>query len=177
MKLLVSEPGRLVVQLTKRERDEMRAVLQCHGQVPRCGPSITRGSAEGVPSDATAMLAEQVLGVWESERAGTLGLLEDAARCVKGKGGYGLQVTEDESERLLRALNGARVAFWEALGSPDFEAGERVEGTERNRALVALMELAGSYVGRWLACLGGGKPVGSEEEEEDEEEKEEGEGP
>jgi len=166
MKVLVSDPGRLVVQLTRRERDEMRAVLQCHGQVPRRGPSITRGSAEGMPSDATAMLAEQVAGAWESERAGTLGLLEDAARCVKGKGGYGLQVTEDEAERLLRALNGARLAFWEALGSPDFEAGERVEGTERNRALVALMELAGSYVGRWLACLGGGKEPGVKGEEE-----------
>lgn len=166
MKVLVSEPGRLVVQLTRRERDEMRAVLQCHGRVPRRGPAITRGSGEGLPSDATAMLAEQVAEGWESERAGTLGLLEDAARCVKGKGGYGLQVTEDEAERLLRALNGARLAFWEALGSPDFEVGERVEGTERNRALVALMELAGSYVGRWLACLGGGKEPGAEGEEE-----------
>lgn len=170
MKLLVSEPGRLVVQLTRRERDEMRAVLRFHAQAPRRGPSITRGSGEGMPSDATAMLAEQVAEGWESERAGTLGLLEDAARCVKGKGGYGLQVTEDEAEGLLRALNGARMAFWEALGSPDFEAGEPVEETEGNRALVALMELAGSYVGRWLACLGGGKQVGSEEEEDGEEE-------
>ena len=165
MKLLVAEPGRLVVQLMRRERDEMRAVLQCHAQVPRSGPSITRGSSEGLPADATAMLAEQVVGGWELERAGALGLLEDAARCVKGRGGYGLQVTEDEAERLLRALNGARVAFWEALGSPDFEVGERVEGTERNRALVALMELAGSYVGRWLACLDGGKEPGAEGEE------------
>lgn len=172
MKLLVSEPGRMVVQLTTRERDEMRAVLHGQGRVPRRGPSITRGPGEGLPADATAMLAEQVVGGWESERAGALGLLEDGARCVKGKGGYGLQVTEDEAERLLRALNGARVAFWEALGSPDFEAGERVEGTERNRALVFVMELAGSYVGRWLACLDGGKEPTMEGEEEGQDEEE-----
>lgn len=155
MKLLVSEPGRRVVQLTPRERQEMRAVLHALSGVRRPLPSLTRGDAAGLPGDAAALLSEEVASGREAGRVGALGLLEDPLRCVEGRGGYGLHVTDGEAEGLLQALNGARVAFWEALGGPDFESGERVEDTERNRMLVTWMEVAGVHVGRWLACMGG----------------------
>ena len=155
MKVLVSEPGRLVVQLTPRERQEMRVVLHAMAKERRKAPPLTRGDAQGMPGDAAALLAGELLGGLEDARIAATALLEDPARCVQGKGGYGLRTTEAEAEGLLRALNGARVAFWEALGSPDFEAGERVEPTERNRLLVALLEVAGSLVGRWLECMAG----------------------
>ena len=155
MKLLLSEPGRRVVQLTPRERQEMRAVLHALARVTRTPPALTRGDAAGLPGDAAAFLSEEVASGREAGRVAALGLLEDPARCVEGRGGYGLHATDAEAEGLLQALNGARVAFWEALGRPDFESGERVEGTEANRMLVTLMEVAGVHVGRWLACMQG----------------------
>jgi len=155
MKLLVSEPGRRVVQLASREWQQMRSVLGLFQQVGRRPPPITRGVADDLPADSAAMLAADVVAGLEAERSATLALLDDPARCVKGKGGYGLQVDEVEADRLLRVLNGARVACWEALGSPNFESGERVERTNRNRMLVTMMELAGALVSGWLTCLEG----------------------
>lgn len=153
--MLVSDPGRWVVHVTRRERQEMRAVLHALEKVGTEPPSITRGESTALPSDAAEVLAREVVSGIESLRASALSLLEDPVRCVEGKGGYGLTVTEAEGEGLLQALNGARVAFWEALGRPDFEAGERVDATDRNRMLVTLMEVAGGHVSRWLACLEG----------------------
>ena len=155
MKLLVSEPGRMVLHLTADERHGLRTVLHASEGIRRKAPPLTRGDATGLPEDAAALMEESVLAgiVWE--RLGSVSLLEDPGHCKEGKGGYGLELTEAEAEGFLRALNGARVAFWEALGSPDFEAGERVEPTDANRAIVALMELAGAWVARWLACTSG----------------------
>lgn len=155
MKLLAREPGRIVLHLTARDRNSLSGLLRMGAACKRQPPRFTRGPTGLVPSDAAELLAQSIAEHRTVVRDGVLGWLEDPARCVPGKGGFGLTLTEAEAEMLLQALTGAKVAFWETLGCPDFESPPWKELTPAIEALLYSMELASAYIALLVEILSG----------------------
>lgn len=160
MKLLVSEPGRRVLQLKPREHTEMRAILAFGSDIPRARPRLSRESSEQLPSDAAEWLDESLAAERGAGMKSALRLFEDPLRCVPGTGGYGLHLTDTETEVLLQSLNGVRVAIWESLGCPDEEEGDSIPSSDEHHTRVFVMELAALYVERLVGCLWGGSSPG-----------------
>ncbi len=160
MKLLVREPGRLVFQLRARDRNSLRALLRLGAECRVHPPHFTRGPMGFVPADSDQMLRDAVQQHRVQSRESALGWLEDPARCVAGRGGFGLTLTEAEAETLLQALNGAKLGFWEALGRPDPEDPPISPGTAHTDALVYASELANAYIACLVDCLASGDTNG-----------------
>lgn len=158
MKLLVREPGRLVFQLRARDRNSMRGILRLGAQLRRRPPRFTRGPMGFVPKDSDDMLREAVVQQQLDSRQSALAWLEDPARCVAGKGGFGLTLTEAEAETMLQALNHAKMAFWEALGCPDENAPFPPAVSPEVETLQQAKEVANAYIAWWVESLAGDDP-------------------
>lgn len=158
MKLLVREPGRLVYQLRARDRNSLRGILRLGSQLRRRPPRFTRGPIGFVPPDSDEMLRETALQQQQDSRESALGWLEDPARCVAGKGGFGLTLTEAEAETMLQALNHAKMAFWEALGCPDENAPFHPAISPEIETLQQAKEIANAYIAWWVDSLSGDDP-------------------
>lgn len=113
-----------------------------------------------VPADSDQMLRDAMQQHRVESRDSALGWLEDPARCVAGRGGFGLTLSEAEAETLLQALNGAKMGFWEALGRPDPEDPPVSPTTAHAEALAYASELANAYIGCLVDCLSSDGPNG-----------------
>jgi hypothetical protein len=160
MKLLVSEPGRRVIHLRLREQTEMRAILAFGSDIPRSKPRLSRDSSAALPGDAAEWLDESLNAERREGMKSALRLFEDPLRCVPGTGGYGLHLTDTETEVLLQSLNGVRVAIWESLGCPDEDGGDEIPPSDENHTRVFVMELSALYLERLVSCLWGSPPPG-----------------
>ena len=158
MKLLVREPGRLVYQLRARDRNSLRGILRLGSQLRRRPPRFTRGPIGFVPPDSDEMLREAALEQQQDSRNSALGWLEDPARCVTGKGGFALTLSEGEAETLLQALNHAKMAVWEALGCPDENAPAQPSINPEIETLQQAKEIANAYIAWWVDSLSGDAP-------------------
>jgi len=159
MKLLVREPGRLVFQLSAKDRNAIRALLRRGAETGRQPPRITRGPSAFVPQDALELLQAEQAARQQEFHSTVIDWLEQPARCVPGKGGFGLTLSEAEAETLLQALNSVKIGFWEALGSPDFEKGDPLEPTAENISLFLAIERASHYVACIVLALQGDEPT------------------
>jgi len=160
MKLLVREAGRLVFQLRARDRNSLRALLRLGAECQVRAPHFTRGPIGSVPPDADQMLKDAIQRHRVESRDSVLGWLEDPMRCVAGRGGYGLTLSEGEAETLLQALNSAKLGFWEALGRPDPEDPPISPSTAHSEALSYAADLANAYIACLVDFLAGGETNG-----------------
>jgi hypothetical protein len=158
MKLLVSEPGRRVIQLRPREHTELRAILAFGSDIPRTKPRLSRDSSDALPADAAEWLDESLAAERREGMRSALRIFEDPLRCVPGTGGYGLHLSDLETEVLLQSLNGVRVAIWESLGCPDEDEGINIPSSDENHTRAFVMELSALYLERLVGCLWGGGP-------------------
>jgi hypothetical protein len=155
MKLLSREPGRLVFQLRARDRNSLRGILRMGSECRRRPPRITRGPASFMPEDSEEMLREAIGQQMAEVQQGALAWLEDPARCVAGKGGFGLTLSEGEFEAFLQALNNAKMAFWETLGCPDEDSAPLDETRPEVQAFAFALELSNQYIAHILDCVSG----------------------
>lgn len=153
MKLLSREPGRLVFQLRARDRNSLRGILRMASECRRRPPRITRGPASFMPEDSEEMLREAIGQQRAEVQQGSLAWLEDPARCIPGKGGFGITLSEGEFESLLQALNNAKMAFWEALGCPDEDSPPLDEAQPEIQTLAFAMELSNQYIAHLVDCV------------------------
>jgi hypothetical protein len=155
MKLLSREPGRLVFQLRARDRNSLRGILRMGAECRRRPPRITRGPASFMPEDSEEMLREAIGQQMAEVQQGALALLEDPARCIAGKGGFGLTLSDAEFEALLQSLNNAKMAFWETLGCPDEDSAPLDESRPEIQAMAFALELSNQYIAHILDCVSG----------------------
>ncbi len=158
MKLLAREPGRLVFHLSAKDRNAIRALLRRAAEVGRSPSPISRGPLAALPEDAQELLDAERLAEWNRFHTDVATWLDDPARCVAGKGGFGLTLSDADAEILLQALNSAKVGFWEALGSPDLENGDELAPTTDNISHLFAIERASLYVATLVIALQGDQP-------------------
>lgn len=108
-----------------------------------------------MPEDAAEMLVSAMAEQRAESNQSVIAWLEEGNKCVAGKGGYALTLTEGEAETLLQAVNACKVAFWETLGCPESEDPPWDEITPEIEALLFSMELATAYVAMLVEILSG----------------------
>ncbi len=130
MKLLSHDRDRLVFHLNQKEVDGLRRLVELGLSASR-RPIRLSHAPEALPPNAvedfTAALAQQQLanrrflaqvfgpGSTQLQPAGP------------GRKGYGLTLTPAEVEQVLQTLNDLKLAHWERLGCPEFDADEAPE--------------------------------------------------
>jgi len=155
MKLIAREADRLVFQLRAQDRNSLRGILRMGSECRRRPPRITRGPAAFMPEDSDEMLREAISQQLDEVQQGALALLDDPKRCVAGKGGFGLTLSDAEFESLLQALNNAKMAFWETLGCPDEDSPPLDEARAEVQTLTFALELSNQYIAHILDCVSG----------------------
>ena len=157
MKLVSREPGKLVFRLDSRENDALRAVLSLRTHLPRGGRPLTADTAIQANLQAAQQDLQAALSDHRRELSAAVeALLTDSNRCtVPAKGACLLTLSEEDTHLLLQSLNDARVAAWEKLGCPDFEAGGRPEVNEENFLCLWTLQATDLFQGLLLAGLMG----------------------
>jgi hypothetical protein len=140
MKLLRRADRGLVFSLRKREQPVLLAVLSLYPCVPAGQQRLSR-TMSGEAADENQSLLDEALAALRTENQRRLAaFLAEPGRFEELKQSWHFTLTPAEADWLLRVLNDVRVGCWMRLGSPDFEAGVRVQLDEGNRPLTC---------GRW----------------------------
>jgi hypothetical protein len=155
MRLLRANAEALVFLLGKRDYVILRAVLSRYPAIP---PGHRRLSRElrGEAADDNQRLLDDALAEQRAEnRQRLLTFLQEPGRFTQLKQSWRFTLTPADADWLLQVLNDIRVGSWIQLGSPDFEAGEKVDLSEETAPYFWAMEAAGEYEFDLLRALGG----------------------
>ena len=119
MKLVKTGNDKFVLELGKREKQLLLAVLNRYPLIPAGHQSLSRSPATG-QMEADQRLLEEALAEQRRENKHQLDrLLGDPQRLHDTETGSRLTLTSSEIEWLLQVLNDVRVGSWLRLGSPE----------------------------------------------------------
>jgi hypothetical protein len=121
MKKVRWEGDRVVLSLSLREWALLCALLQFGDGFDRVPGSLSRGGLGDEHIEAQAFLKDTIAEGWADDRSASQRILSDTGRCLTSGPVAILNLTIDDIETLLRALNGRKMSAWEALGCPDFD--------------------------------------------------------
>lgn len=152
---LVPGQGELVrFHLSKKERDVFQAVLNAYPAIPAGHQRLSR-TMIGEGADENQSLLDEALAAQRAENQARLrGFMDEPERWTQMKSGWRLNLKPGDAEWLLQVINNVRVGCWVRLGSPDFEAGEKVDWSEETAPLIWLMECAGQFESVLLQAFG-----------------------
>jgi hypothetical protein len=157
VKLLSRASDQFVFRFDSREYDALMAALGLRAHLPRGRRSLTADTPKEpqlreAQEDLDAALAEHRQHIGQAVES----LLGDPEKCVvHGKGARVVTLKTEEVEQVLQALNNVRVAAWERLGSPDFEAGQRPEVNDENFLCLWTIQATDLFQSFLLAALEG----------------------
>jgi len=156
MRLVRADAERLVFLLRKREYQLLIAVLGRYPAIPPGHRRLSRGMA-GESADDNQRLLDEALAEQRAEnQQRLLAFLAEAGRFVALKENWRFTLKPSEADWLLQVLNDVRVGSWIQLGSPDFEAGAKVDLNEDTAPILWAMEVAGRFEFELLEALGVG---------------------
>jgi len=154
MKLVKKGNDQLVLELGKREKELLLALLSRYPVIPASHQPLSRSLATD-QLEADQRLLEEALAEQRREHKRHLDeLVADPQRLHDTETGSRLTLTSSEIEWLLQVLNDIRVGSWLRLGSPEklaWNAGLN----EATAPHVWAMELAGNFQMNLLKVLGG----------------------
>ena len=151
-----SQGEALVFLLTKREYAALIGVLGRFPAIPPGHRRLSRGM-QGEEAEDNQRLLDEALAEQRAENQQRLrAFLDEPGRFVELKENWRLTLKPSEAEWLLQVLNDVHVGTWIQLGSPDFEAGEKVDWNEDTAPLLWAMEVSGQFEMPLLEALGGG---------------------
>lgn len=154
MRLIRAEAELLVFLLRKQEYDVLRVVLARYPAIPPGHRQLSR-TMSGEAAEENQRLLDEALAEQRAENQARLGkFLDEPGRFVELKENWRFKLKPLEANWLLQVLNEIRVGSWLRLGSPDFEAGVKVEWNEDNAPILWAMEVAGQFESCLLAALG-----------------------
>lgn len=154
MRLVRRDAETLVFQLGKREHQLLLAVLGRYPAIPPGHRRLSRGLT-GEAAEENQRLLDEALAEQRTENAGRVrAFLLEPRRFTELKQTWRFTLSPAEAEWLLQVLNDVRVGSWIQLGSPDFEAGERIELNEDTAPVAWAMEVAAEFEYVLLKALG-----------------------
>lgn len=156
MKFLRTGARGLVFSLGKREQPLLLAVLARYPCLPAGHQHLSRTMAGESADENQALLDEALAAQREENQRRLAAFLAEPGRFEELKQSWHLTLTPTEADWLLQVLNDVRVGSWVHLGSPDFEAGVRVDLNEETAPHVWTMEAAAQFQFHLLEALGAG---------------------
>ncbi len=154
MKLVKAGNDKFVLELGKREKQLLLAVLNRYPLIPAGHQALSRTVATD-QMEADQRLLEEALAEQRRENKRRLDqLLGDPQRLHDTETGSRLKLTSSEIEWLLQVLNDVRVGSWLLLGSPEQLTWD-VGLNEATAPHVWAMELAGDFQMNLLKALRG----------------------
>jgi hypothetical protein len=125
-----------------------RALLDCYPCIPAGHHRLSR-TASGPKAEENQRLLEEAVASQRAENSRHLAaFLTDPQRCKGTEKGGRMRVNRAEADWLLQVINDIRVGSWIRLGSPDFEAGEKVRLDDNTAPHYWAMEAAARF--EWI---------------------------
>jgi hypothetical protein len=159
VKFIRTSRNRLVFEIGRREKSLLFEILQLYPLVSPAQYRLSQTAPANQFNDHQQLLEEALAAQRTENRKNIQILLNEPGHFQTAPGGFLLKITPAETEWLLQVLNDVRVGSWVALGSPDTEAGEKIELNEKTAPHVRSMEIAGAFEMVFLDALTGRTPA------------------
>ena len=153
MKFIRARRDQLVFTIGRQEKALLFELLQLYPLVSPAQYRLSQTAPAGQFKDHQRLLEEALITQRVENRKNVQALLTEPGRFQTAPNGFLLKITRSETEWLLQVLNDIRVGSWVALGSPDTEAGEKIELNEETKPHFRSMEVAGAFETVFLDAL------------------------
>lgn len=145
MRILRRQPDHVVLLLHPSEGRVLRGLLQLYPCVPPAAHRLSRTATGPAAAENQRLLEEAMAALREEHQRELAAFLADPRRLRRTAKGWRLRLSRGDADRLLQVLNDIRVGSWIRLGSPDFEAGERVRLSDETVPHLWAMETAAEF--------------------------------
>ena len=148
MRLIKRADDHFEIQLSSREKELLRRLLQLYPRIPSTYQPLSKNVS---PEQSSQRLLDEALAETRAYNKRQLqSLLTSPQRLVPVQGGWRLSLSGGDMEWLLQVLNDIRVGSWLLLGSPETPLQVLNAQTAPD---VWAMEMAGSFQMRLLEML------------------------
>jgi len=148
----------MVFEISLLEKRLLFEVLKLYPLISATHHRLSKTARTAKHDENQRLLEESLAAHREENRKNVRALLDEPGRFQTTPDGLLLKISRPETDWLLQVLNDVRVGSWIALGSPDTEAGEKIELNEKTAPHIRSMEIAGAFETVFLDALSGRMP-------------------
>jgi hypothetical protein len=152
VKATLGTDGKLIMKVSRREKDLLFTVLRLYPRVPPGYQKLSKKSCCKDQESSERLLEEALAEQRSSVRSKLEKLLKGEKNVQAGEGGYRMSLSVPETEWLLQVLNDIRVGSWVSLGEPDHN---KIALNEKTAPDIWAMEVSGMFQMGILEALEG----------------------